>query len=112
MMKSYLKVRRSCAACSERLDHHKADDLPAYLVILIVGKVVIAGMLAAELAWAPPTWLHWAIWPALTLLLALLLLPRIKGVVVGMQWALGMHGFEDTDEVSDTEAGQDQQPRP
>lgn len=93
MMVGYLKVRRSCASCSEHLHHHRADDLPAYAVIIIVGKVLVAALVAVELAWAPPVWMHWAVWPALALLLSLLLLPRIKGAVVGMQWALGMHGF-------------------
>ena len=97
MMSSYLKVRKSCAACSEHLHHHRADDLPAYLVIIIVGKLVVGGLLAVEVAWSPPVWLHWAIWPALALLLLLLLLPRVKGAVVGMQWALGMHGFGEDD---------------
>ena len=39
--------------------------------------------------------MHWAAWPTVTLLLTLLLLPRIKGAIVGMQWALQMHGFGD-----------------
>ena len=93
MMKDYLAVRRTCAACSEQLDHHRADDLPAYLVIVIVGKLLVSALVAVELAWSPPVWVYWAIWPAMTLLLTLLLLPRVKGSVVGMQWAMGMHGF-------------------
>ncbi len=93
MFNGYLKVRRSCAACGEHLHHHRADDLPAYIVIALVGKALITGLMTVELAWAPPIWVHWAIWPALTLLLTLLLLPRVKGMVVGLQWAWGMHGF-------------------
>jgi uncharacterized protein (DUF983 family) len=34
-----------------------------------------------------------AIWPTLALGMSLFLLPRIKGAVVGMQWAARMHGF-------------------
>lgn len=103
----YLKVRRSCAACGEHLHHHRADDLPAYAVIIIVGKLLIAGLFAVEMAWAPPVWVHWAVWPAATLLLALWLLPRVKGTVIGMQWALGMHGFgeEREDPVGAATAG-------
>ena len=36
MMKSYLKVRDTCTVCREDLSHHRADDGPAYLTILIV----------------------------------------------------------------------------
>ena len=33
------------------------------------------------------------IWLIVTAGLSLLILPRIKGAVVGYQWALRMHGF-------------------
>ena len=40
-----------------------------------------------------PLWVHLATWPALTLILCLALLQPVKGAVVGLQYALGMHGF-------------------
>ncbi len=89
----FVRVRRSCAACGEHLHHQRADDLPAYVTILLVGKLVIAAMIAVELTWTPPVWVHWAVWPTLTVLMSLWLLPRVKGLTIGMQWALGMHGF-------------------
>lgn len=98
MLEGYLKVRRTCAACGEALHHHKADDFPAYVTILLVGKLLVAGMISVEFAWAPPAWVHWAIWPAMTVGLSLWLLPRVKGAIVGMQWAYGMHGFGSDDE--------------
>lgn len=97
MMIGYLKVRRRCASCGEVLHHHRADDMPAWATILIVGHLVVGGLVTVEFAWAPPVWVHWVTWPSITLLCSLLLLPRIKGVVVGMQWALRMHGFGDKD---------------
>lgn len=95
MFGGYLQVRHQCAACGEELHHHRADDMPAWVTILVVGHVLIAGLVTVETVWAPPIWVHWSAWPALTLLLSLLLLPRIKGAVVALQWALRMHGFED-----------------
>src|SRR5262249_20657559 len=59
----------------------------------IVGHVIVGGALWLEIALAPPTWLHLAIWLPLTLVMSLLLLPRIKGSLVGLQWALRMDGF-------------------
>jgi uncharacterized protein (DUF983 family) len=35
------------------------------------------------------------VWLPLTLLSSLWLLPRVKGALIGLQWALYMHGFED-----------------
>jgi uncharacterized protein (DUF983 family) len=94
MFRRYLKVADNCPDCGEALHHHRADDAPPYFTIVIVGHVVVGLMLAVEMAYRPPLWLHAAIWLPLTLLLALLLLPPIKGALVGLQWALLMHGFD------------------
>lgn len=93
MMNGYLTVRDRCAACGEELHHHRADDMPAWATILIVGHVVGFLLLSVESAFRPPLWVHWAAWPTLALGLTLWLLPRIKGMVVAMQWAWRMHGF-------------------
>ena len=95
MMQGYLTVRASCAACGEELHHHRADDAPAWATILVVGHVVVSLLLFVENNVAPPLWVHWAVWPVLTLAMSIWLLPRIKGAIVAMQWALRMHGFED-----------------
>ncbi len=89
----YLKVAPDCANCAEPFHHHRADDAPAYFTMLIVGHVVVAGVLWAEITQVWPLWLHMAIWPPLVLALSLALLPRIKGFIVALQWSFGMHGF-------------------
>lgn len=93
LFRKFLKVADVCPHCGEELFHHRADDAPPYFTMLIVGHVVVPIMLAVELEYMPPIWLHVAIWPTLSLGLCLFLLPRIKGAVVGLQWALRMHGF-------------------
>jgi len=91
---AYLKVNDACPVCGEVFSHHRADDAPPYFTILIVGHVVGALMLLVEtMNDNLPIWIHMAIWPALTLALCLTLLPRVKGALIGYQWALGMHGF-------------------
>jgi uncharacterized protein (DUF983 family) len=91
----YLKVRDACAACGAELHHHRADDLPPYLVILIVAHLVGWGILTAETRFeSVPLWFHLALWPALTVALCLLLLQPVKGAVVGLQYGLRMHGFD------------------
>jgi uncharacterized protein (DUF983 family) len=62
-------------------------------VILIVGYVVVGAMLGFEAFGDAPMWVQILIWPAITLVLALLLLQPTKGAVVALQWALRMHGF-------------------
>jgi|tagenome__1003787_1003787.scaffolds.fasta_scaffold20518719_2 uncharacterized protein (DUF983 family) len=89
----FLKVADQCDACGTELHHHRADDLPPYLVIFLVGHLIGYGILTAETRFETPLWVHLAIWPALTLILAVALLQPVKGAVVGLQYALGMHGF-------------------
>jgi uncharacterized protein (DUF983 family) len=90
----FLKVVPACAACSTEYHHHRADDFPPYLVILIVGHLVGYGIYASETHLDDiPLWLHAVFWPTLTVLLSLALLQPVKGAVVALQYALGMHGF-------------------
>ena len=91
---SYLKVQDQCPQCSEELHHQRADDAPPYFTILIVGHFVVGGILSMEKAFSPPGWVLSAVWLPMTLIASLLLLPRVKGALIGLQWALYMHGFE------------------
>lgn len=93
LYKSYLKVADTCPSCGEELFHQRADDAPPYFTMLITGHVIVAGVMAVEEMYAPSLWVHMAIWTPLLLALTLFLLPRIKGALVGLQWALRMHGF-------------------
>ncbi len=91
----YLKVNDACPACGEELHHHRADDFPQYVTIFVVGHVLVAALLLVDDLWPDlPVGYHYAIWPALTLILCLWLLPVIKSMLIAYQWALRMHGFE------------------
>jgi uncharacterized protein (DUF983 family) len=88
IFQGYLKVRDACPACGQELFHHRADDGPAYLTILIVG----------HLMWAFVKWRPDPLTLALTfalgcVALSLYLLPRLKGAFVALQWSRRMHGF-------------------
>ena len=61
--------------------------------MFIVGHLIGYGILMTETKLEVPMWVHLATWPALTLVLCLALLQPVKGAVVGLQYALGMHGF-------------------
>ena len=97
---SYLKVADTCPNCGEELHHHRADDAPPYFTMLITGHIVVGLMLTIAMTYDWPNWLHGIVWPAMVLVLSLWLLPRIKGALVGIQWALRMHGFSgEPDEI-------------
>jgi uncharacterized protein (DUF983 family) len=86
----FLRVRGQCDACGADNTLYPSDDMPAYLTILVVGHLIVPALLLVDHVFAPALWLQFAVWPALTGLLCILLLPPVKGGVVGLCWATGM----------------------
>ena len=82
----FLSVAARCTACG--LDLGKADsgDGPAVFIIFILGFLVVPLALLVESSFAPPMWLHLAIWPVVILGGALALLRPMKGVMIALQY--------------------------
>ena len=94
MFGAYLKVNARCPACGEELSHQRADDAPSWFTLLIVCLIVGAGVLFSDDLWPKmPLLVASLLWLAVTVIATLLILPRMKGAVVGYQWAARMHGF-------------------
>ena len=100
LFRAFLKVADHCTVCGLDFTPHRADDLPAYLVIVIVGHIVVPMILWIETNYSLSVPLQLSIYLPLVLILSLALLQPVKGAVVGVQWALRMHGF---DEANPTE---------
>lgn len=95
MMDGYLKVRDDCPVCEEELHHQRADDGPAYLTILVVAHIV-GIFLGTIYVVASPDPVLVAIGLSIAVVaLSLYFLPRLKGMLVGIQWAKRMGGFGD-----------------
>jgi uncharacterized protein (DUF983 family) len=95
LFRGYLKVADKCDACGEELHFHRADDFPPYLAIIIVGHLIVGLMLHLEMAYedvAP--WVYMVTMLPAAIILPLVMLPSIKGAVVGLQWANRMYGFD------------------
>jgi uncharacterized protein (DUF983 family) len=95
LFRAFLKVADSCPACGEELHHHRADDFPAYIVILIVGHILVPLLLWVEQQFEPSLAVHLSIWLPATAVMTLGLLQPVKGAIVALQWRTGMHGFEE-----------------
>ena len=93
LFRAFLKPVDNYARCGEDYTHHRADDLPAYLSIVLVGHIAVGGFMMTDQSVSWSSWVHLAIWTPLTLILALVSIQPIKGAVIGWQWAARMHGF-------------------
>lgn len=91
---AYVKMAPACRACGQEFEPFRADDAPAYFTIFVVGHIIVPLMLLVEKHWIPELWIHALLWMPATLILSLVLLPRIKGAVIGLQWGLNMQPGE------------------
>lgn len=94
LFKTWLKPVDTCDVCGEEFHHHRADDFPAYIVILLLGHMIVPLALEIEKSFSPPMWVHMATLLPLTFILCLVLLQPVKGAVIAVQWRMGMHGFK------------------
>lgn len=93
LLHSYLKVVETCSECGEDYTPQRADDGPAYLTILVVGHIIVFFMMTFWESLRPSPFVLASSMSTLAIVLALILLPRFKGMIVAWQWAKRMHGF-------------------
>ncbi len=94
LYRKYLKLERVVPECGLDFSQARADDFPPYIAIFIVGHVLVGWMLHAEMSGpVDPMFYVWTMIPA-AIILPLIMLPSIKGAVIGLQWANYMHGFD------------------
>ena len=72
LFRAFLKVDDHCSACGQDFTPHRADDLPAYLVIVIVGHIIVPMILWIETDYAPPVALQLSVYLPVTLIMSLL----------------------------------------
>ena len=93
LFQGYLKSVDHCAECKEEYFHHRADDLPPYITVFIVGHIVVGLYMATEEMTSLSLAAQLAIWLPITLVMSMALLRPFKGATIGLQWAMRMHGF-------------------
>lgn len=94
LFSGYLKVNDHCSRCNESYGQIRADDMPPYLTILLVGHLIVPMVLIVYQNYKWSTWVSMLVWPTLTLALTLILLPLIKGGTVAAMWSLRLRGDE------------------
>ncbi len=86
MFSGFLTIAKSCRNCGLSYDFADSGDGPAVFVIMIVGFIIVGLVLAVELAFQPPIWVHLVVWLPLTVILAGGVLRPLKGILIAMQY--------------------------
>ena len=86
LFEGYLTLRPQCASCGLDFSFIDAADGPAFFVMFFSGFVVAGAALVVEFIYAPPYWVHAALWGPLILVTTLLPLRPVKGLMVALQY--------------------------
>ena len=87
IMAGYLRQAEGCLHCGERTGDIRADDGPAWATILLVGHLISPFFFVFANRDADAVWIPFLVVAGLVVGLTLLLLPRMKGLFVGLIWA-------------------------
>ena len=82
----FLALQPRCDHCGLDFSFADSADGPAFFVMFIAGFIVAGSALAVEMVYAPPYWVHAALWGPLILITTLLPLRPIKGLLIGLQY--------------------------
>ncbi len=94
LLRNYLKPVDHCSVCAQAYGHIRADDGPAWLTIVLVGHILAPILLYVIPNSHWPDWVSMVVWPSFAFILALLILPRAKGLFIGLIWRTGSVGSE------------------
>ena len=93
MFSGYLSVAESCDHCGQEFHHHRADDGPPWLTMLIVGHLMAPLLHIVFVQYRPEPLTLFTIFAVGCVGLSLYLLPRLKGLLIAFQWSRRMYGF-------------------
>ena len=96
LLRRYLKMVDRCSVCGEPFGHYRTDDAAPWLTILVVGHITVPIILICEMNFQLPLAVALAIYLPLIVGLTLFLLPRCKGIMAAILWAMKAEGSEKT----------------
>ena len=85
ILSGYLTVKNQCDCCRQELHHASVDDGPAYFTLMVVVAIIFPMFGVIYSLFEPePFWVAMSMM-ALATVLALFILPRVKGLFIGLQ---------------------------
>jgi uncharacterized protein (DUF983 family) len=87
IMAGYLRQAEGCSNCGERTGDIRADDGPAWATILLVGHLISPFFFVFANPDASAGFVPFLVIATIVIVATMLLLPRMKGLFVGLIWA-------------------------
>ncbi|MBK8197788.1 MAG: DUF983 domain-containing protein [Acidobacteria bacterium] len=84
----YLKQAPACAVCGAKTGEIEAEDGPPWLTVLLLGPALAALTFISARHEAWPLWARLAGLGMIAIGAVLVLLPRIKGALIGALWGM------------------------
>lgn len=86
LFRAYLKLNQTCPACGADFSRSETADVAPYVTVMLMGLVVMPLTLVLVLNLHVDAELM--LWPSLAIAIvaALVLLPRVKGVLAALLW--------------------------
>ena len=94
LFKAYLKQVQACPACHAEFGRIRADDAAPWATIIVIGHIFLPLVFFLDLDARLPLWASLLAYAGLLSLLALVLLPRAKGLFIGLLWVTRAPGVE------------------
>src|SRR5437016_1276214 len=88
LFRSYLAHNDACPVCREDFSSIHADDGPAWFVMLLTGAIVMPPAIYLAIHEMMPEWAVFVLLLIFTATVALLLLPRAKGLFIAILWRI------------------------
>lgn len=87
LLAGYLRPAAACSECGEQTGLIRADDAPAWATVLLVGHVVSPLFFLFATQDATASLMAFLLIAAVVVVMTFALLPRMKGLFVGLIWA-------------------------
>jgi uncharacterized protein (DUF983 family) len=93
LFRGMLTVADQCSECGLSFKEHEQGDGPAVFSILVVGALTAIGAAIVEIKYAPPYWVHAALWFPFVLIGSIFSLRLLKAALIATQYRLKRDDF-------------------
>jgi uncharacterized protein (DUF983 family) len=87
LFRGYLSVLPVCPACDNDNERYPSDDFAPYVTIFLVLHLLVPILFAADRTWDMSVTFETAMALPIFLISTLIILPFVKGAVIGFAWA-------------------------